>query len=90
MNPPDTIVLGDIPHALRQRLAVGHHKVVVNDGDDVALGGEGTAHLLVDPVLLVLVPNTPVQGSWSTNQEKVLGLADVLEQALVKLACLQA
>ena len=62
--PPDPVVLGDGPHGLGQGLRLGHHEVVVDDGDDVALGAEGAGHLLVDPVLLLLVPDAPVQGTW--------------------------
>ena len=90
VNPPDTIVLGDVPHALGEGLAVGHDEVVVDDGDDVALGGEGATHLLVDPVLLVLVTDAPVQRAGCAHQQEVLGLSDVLEQTLVEFSRFQA
>ena len=43
----------------------------------------------VDPVVLLLVSHTPVQGVGSEHDDEVLGRLDRLQQTFVKLPCSQ-
>lgn len=46
--------------------------------------------LLVDPVLLLVVPHTPVHGVGRAHKDEVARGPDVLEQVVVELAGLKA
>ena len=89
MDPADPGAVGDRPHGFRKRFLWRHREVVVQHQDDVAVGVDGAADLLVDPVLLFLVPLTPGETTRGADQQEVPRGADIVQQTLVKLAGLQ-
>ena len=60
--PLDTVIGSDGSHGLWQRLGLRHHEVV-KDWNDVAGGRQRARDLFVDPVPLIVVVETPIEGS---------------------------
>ena len=71
VSPPHSLPLSDPSHGLGEAVRHRHDEVAVQDRDDVTLGVEGAGHLLVYPVLLLGVPQAPVERSGGADQQEV-------------------